>query len=58
LTGVNDGTSLGNVVVPMGVLDGDRTANGSVNISDINEVKAQSGNATTAGNFQTGPIST
>lgn len=49
---------MGNVVVPMGVLNGDRTANGSVNISDINEVKAQSGNATTAGNFQTGPIST
>ena len=43
----------GNVVVPMSILNGDTTGNGSVNASDVNQVKAQSGNATTGGNFRT-----
>jgi hypothetical protein len=53
LSSVNDGTTTGNVVVPMSILSGDSTGNGSVNASDINQVKAQSGNTTTAGNFRT-----
>ena len=53
LSNVNDGISMGNVVVPMSILNGDTTGNGSVNASDINQTKAQSGNATTAGNFRT-----
>jgi len=52
LTGVNDGTNMGDVTVPMGVLSGDTTGNGTVNASDVNQVKAQSGQATTAGNFR------
>ena len=53
LSNVSDGVGMGNVVVPMSILNGDTTGNGSVNASDVNQVKAQSGNATTAGNFRT-----
>jgi acetyl esterase len=50
---VNDGINSGNVVVPMSVLLGDTTANGSVNSSDISQTKAQSGTVTNLGNFRT-----
>ena len=50
---VNDGTNSGNVDIRMGVLLGDTTANGSTNSSDVSEVKAQSGTATTQSNFRT-----
>jgi hypothetical protein len=53
LSGVNDGTSTGDVGVRMGVLIGDTTANGSVNSSDISQTKAQSGTATDSSNFRT-----
>jgi hypothetical protein len=42
----------GNVAATMGVLVGDTTGNGSVNASDINQTKAQSGTAVTQANFR------
>lgn len=53
LSGVNDGTGTGNVIIPMGVLLGDTSANRSVNSSDISQTKTQSGSAAMAGNFRT-----
>ena len=53
LFGVNDGTGGVNVVVPMSVLLGDTTANGSVNSSDVSQTKAQSGAVVSASNFRT-----
>src|SRR4029077_16267958 len=41
LTGVNDGTSVGNVSIPMGVLLGDVTANKVVSNTDVASVKTQ-----------------
>ena len=49
LTNVN---GLGNVSVPMNVLLGDTTANGSVNSSDISQTKGQSGMPVTGSNFR------
>jgi uncharacterized repeat protein (TIGR01451 family) len=51
--GVSDGTNAGDVNVPMAVLLGDTTANGSVNSSDISQTKAQSGTVPTASTFRT-----
>ena len=48
----NDGLNLGNVSVTMGVLVGDVSANGSVNGTDVNTVKLQSGGGVGAGNFR------
>jgi BNR repeat-like domain len=55
LLGVTDGPGTGtaNVTVPMSVLLGDTTANGSVNSSDISQTKAQSGTVPTASTFRT-----
>jgi hypothetical protein len=53
LFGVNNGTTTTNVVVPMSVLLGDTTANGSVNSSDISQTKAQSGTVASSSNFRT-----
>ena len=53
LAGVNSGTSTGDVGVEMGVLIGDTNGNGSVNVSDVGQTKAQSGQAATAANFRT-----
>jgi hypothetical protein len=53
LFGVSDGTSSTNIVVPMGVLLGDTTANGTVNSSDISQTKSQSGAVVTTANFRT-----
>jgi arylsulfate sulfotransferase len=52
LLGVSDGTNTENVSIPMGILVGDTTANGSVNSTDVSEVKLQSGLATSAANFR------
>lgn len=52
LTGVNDGTNSSSVNIPMAVLLGDTTASGSVNASDVSQVKAQSGAAVSANNFR------
>ena len=53
LAGVNDGSATGNVIVPMSVLLGDTTANGSVNSSDVSQTKLQSGASVVANNFRT-----
>lgn len=53
LSGVSDGTNSVNVGVPMGLLPGDTTGNGSVNASDIGQTKAKSGQAVDASNFRT-----
>jgi hypothetical protein len=52
LLNVSDGTNSGNVVIPMGVLLGDTTADGSVNSADIGQTKSQSGHAVTTSNFR------
>jgi probable HAF family extracellular repeat protein len=52
LYGVSNGSVSGNVVVPMNVLVGDATGNGSVTASDIGQVKQQSGQAVTSSNFR------
>ena len=52
LTGVNDGTNVGNVFIPMGILVGDTTGNGVVNASDIALVKSKSGQVVDATNFR------
>lgn len=52
LTGVNDGTNIGTISVPMGVLAGDTTANRSVNSADISQTKSRSGQLVSAANFR------
>jgi hypothetical protein len=52
LSAVNNGTTTGNVSVPMGVLVGDTDGDGAVNSADIGQTKAQSGNAVSASNFR------
>ena len=52
LFGANDGTSVNNVAIPMGVLAGDTTGDGSVNSSDISQTKSFSGQAVSASNFR------
>lgn len=42
----------GNIVVPMGVLLGDTTGNGSVNASDVGQTKSRSGQVISAANFR------
>ena len=52
LSGVNNGSTISNVVVPMGVLLGDTTANGFVNSADVSQTQAQSGQSVTDSNFR------
>ena len=54
LSNVRDssGNSRSAVPIPMGVLLGDTTGNGSVNSSDISQAKSQSGQAVTGANFR------
>lgn len=52
LTCVDDGVNLGTVQVTMGVLIGDTTANGAVNSGDVSQVKSESGNPISTGNFR------
>jgi len=53
LTSVTDGINTSDVVIPMGILIGDTTGNGSVNASDVSQTRLQSGQAITASNFRT-----
>ena len=50
---VSDGTTTGDVAVPICFLLGDTTANRSVNSTDVSQTKAQSGTTAAAGNFRT-----
>jgi hypothetical protein len=52
LFGLNDGTNTGNLGIPMGILLGDTTGNGSVNASDVSLTKLQTGTALSAANFR------
>ncbi|MEO5720837.1 MAG: kelch repeat-containing protein [Chthoniobacterales bacterium] len=52
LTGVNDGTRIGDVSIQMGVLLGDVNGNGSVNATDIGQTKSQSGVTLSLSNFR------
>ncbi|MEO5720504.1 MAG: choice-of-anchor Q domain-containing protein [Chthoniobacterales bacterium] len=52
LFGVSNGTIIGNVSVPMGLLLGDTNGNGTVNATDVGQAKAQSGQPVTAANFR------
>jgi subtilisin-like proprotein convertase family protein len=50
LSNVSDGVNTANVVVPMGVLMGDISGNGSVSATDITQDRQQSGQPVTAAN--------
>ena len=52
LFGVNDGTNTGNLGIPMGVLLGDTSANGTVNSTDVSQTKLKSGQAVDATSFR------
>ena len=52
LLGVNTGSTPTNVSVNMALLQGDTTADGSVNSADISQTKSQSGTAVTGSNFR------
>ena len=52
LFGVSNGTNSGSVTVPMGVLLGDTTGNGTVNATDVSETKSKSGQSVNASNFR------
>jgi hypothetical protein len=52
LTNVSDGSNIGNVSLPMAVLEGDTTANRAVNSSDISQTQSQSGQEVTSDNFR------
>ena len=52
LSDVSDGTNMGCVSIPMGVLLGDVSGNGVVNGSDVSQVKLQSGQAISGSNFR------
>jgi RHS repeat-associated protein len=52
LSGLSNGSSTGDLVVPMQVLVGDVTGNGSVNATDVNSVSAFSGQPLAQTNFR------
>ena len=52
LTNVSDGTTTGNVSLPMAVLAGDTNADRFVDSADIAQTKSQSGHAVTGSNFR------
>ena len=52
LVNVCDGTNSGNVLIPMGVLAGDTSNNGTVSGTDVSQTKLQSGQAVSASNFR------
>jgi hypothetical protein len=49
---VSDGFRTGDIVIPMDVLIGDTTGNGTVNSSDVSQTKLKSGQAVTTSNFR------
>ncbi len=52
LTSVNDGTHLGDVAIPMGILLGDTNGDRSVNTGDAPQTRNRSGQPTDATNFR------
>ena len=52
LFGVSDGTNTNNVSVPVSLLLGDATGNGSVNSTDVSLTKSKSGQAIDSSNFR------
>jgi predicted outer membrane repeat protein len=50
---VSDGTNSNDITIPVGLLLGDTTGNGTVNSSDISQTKGQSGTVASSGNFRT-----
>jgi hypothetical protein len=52
LANVNNGTATGDVVIPMGVLQGDTNASGTVTGTDVSQAKLQSGQPVTGSNFR------
>ena len=56
LTSVTDGINISDVVIPMAIVVGDTTGNGTVNASDVSQTKLQSGQTVTASNFRSDVI--
>ena len=52
LTNVSAGAHSGNVTIPMGVLAGDTSGNGTVSATDVGQTKSQSGQPVNAANFR------
>ena len=52
LSGVSNGTATSDVVIPISILLGDTTGNGTVNASDVGQVKSKSGQSVDATNFR------
>jgi hypothetical protein len=52
LFGVNDGSSSGNVVIPMSRLLGDTNANGAVSSADVSQTKSRIGQTLSTANFR------
>jgi hypothetical protein len=52
ISSLNDGFATSNLAIPMRILVGDTTGNGSVNSTDVSQTKLQSGQAVTASNFR------
>jgi subtilisin-like proprotein convertase family protein len=52
LSNVSDGTNVGDLFIPMGVLQGDTSGNGSVTSTDVTQVRSQSGQSVNSGNFR------
>jgi hypothetical protein len=52
LFGVSDGINTGDIGVPMAILVGDTTGNGSVNATDVSQTKLKSGQPVDATNFR------
>ena len=55
---LNRVNSVGNVVIPFGILIGDVSAGGTVNATDVSSAKLQSGQAVSASNFRNDVIVT
>ena len=52
LFGVGDGTHTGDIAVPMAILFGDTSGNGTVNATDVSQTKLRSGQPVDATNFR------
>ena len=52
LSGVNYGGNTGDLVLPIAILVGDTSGNGTVNATDLSQTKAQSGQPVSSSNFR------
>ena len=52
LFGVNDGTNIGNIDIPIGVLLGDANGDGVVNSGDSTQTRSRAGQAANATSFR------